>query len=119
MGAAPSAAHVRGKSQAVCADDFLACQSPQARADPRQRTVRSRMAGIARVKLVRALAIFLAACYGALTFAPAARAQAYVVNLDPAQTKITFSLDTTLHDVHGTFQLKSGQIHFYSATAKP
>jgi len=76
------------------------------------------MAGIARVKLVRALAIFLAACYGALTLAPAARAQAYVVNLDPAQTKITFSLDTTLHDVHGTFQLKSGQIHFDSATGK-
>lgn len=70
------------------------------------------------MKLVRVLAIFLAACCGALTFAPAARAQAYVVNLDPAQTKITFSLDTTLHDVHGTFQLKSGQIHFDSATGK-
>jgi polyisoprenoid-binding protein YceI len=70
------------------------------------------------VKLVRALAIFLAAGYGALAFAPASYAQAYVVNLDPAETKITFQLDTTLHDVHGTFQLKDGQIHFDLATGK-
>ena len=67
---------------------------------------------------VRALAIFMVACYGALTLAPPACAQAYVVNLDPAQTKITFALDTTLHDVHGSFQLKSGQIHFDKATGK-
>jgi polyisoprenoid-binding protein YceI len=70
------------------------------------------MAGVARVKWLRALAIFLVACSGALVFAPTSCAQAYVVNLDPAQTKITFQLDTTLHDVHGTFQLKSGQIQF-------
>jgi polyisoprenoid-binding protein YceI len=70
------------------------------------------------VKLVRALAIFVVACYGVVAVAPAACAQAYVVNLDPAQTKITFTLDTTLHDVHGTFQLKSGQIHFDMATGK-
>jgi polyisoprenoid-binding protein YceI len=76
------------------------------------------MAGAARVKLVRALAIFLVACCGVGAFAPTACAQAYVVNLDPAQTKITFTLDTTLHDVHGTFQLKSGQIHFDKASGK-
>ena len=67
---------------------------------------------------MRALAYLLAACYGALAFAPASCAQSYVVNLDPAQTKITFTLDTTLHVVHGTFQLKSGQIHFDKATGK-
>jgi polyisoprenoid-binding protein YceI len=76
------------------------------------------MAGVARVSLVRALAIFVVGCYGALTFAPASCAQAYVVNLDPAQTKITFTLDTTLHAVHGMFQLKGGQIHFDAATGK-
>jgi polyisoprenoid-binding protein YceI len=76
------------------------------------------MAGVARVKSLRALATFMVACYGALTFAPSACAQAYVVSLDPAQTKITFALDTTLHDVHGSFQLKSGQIHFDKATGK-
>jgi polyisoprenoid-binding protein YceI len=76
------------------------------------------MAGSARVNLVRALAIFVVACYIALAFAPAACAQTYVVILDPAQTKITFALDTTLHEVHGTFQLKSGQIHFDAAAGK-
>jgi polyisoprenoid-binding protein YceI len=76
------------------------------------------MAGAARVKLARALAMFVIACYGALTFAPPACAQAYLVDLDPAQTKITFTLDTTLHDVHGTFQLKSGQIQFDKASGK-
>jgi polyisoprenoid-binding protein YceI len=76
------------------------------------------MAGAARVKLVRAVAILLVACHALVAFVPVAYAQAYAVNLDPAQTKITFTLDTTLHDVHGTFQLKSGQIHFDTASGK-
>jgi polyisoprenoid-binding protein YceI len=69
-------------------------------------------------RAVRAFVFFVAACYGALTFAPGSRAQAYVVTLDPAQTKVEFALDTTLHKVHGTFQLKSGQIQFDRATGK-
>jgi polyisoprenoid-binding protein YceI len=76
------------------------------------------MAGFARVNFVRALAIFLAACCGLAAFAPAACAQAYVVNLDPVQTKVEFTLGTTLHTVHGTFQLKNGQIHFDAAGGK-
>jgi polyisoprenoid-binding protein YceI len=76
------------------------------------------MAGAARVKFVRALALWVVACCGALPLASPAGAQAYVVNLDPAQTKIAFTLDTTLHEVHGTFQLQSGQIHFDLATGK-
>lgn len=70
------------------------------------------------MKLVRALAIFVVACCGVVLVAPGACAQAYIVNFDPAQTEITFTLDTTLHDVHGTFQLKNGQIHFDTATGK-
>jgi len=35
-----------------------------------------------------------------------ARAQESAVDLDPAQTTIEFTLDTTLHAVHGTFKLK-------------
>ncbi len=65
-----------------------------------------------------ALIFFALACYGALAFAPASHAQSYVVTLDPAQTKVEFALDTTLHKVHGTFQLKSGQIHFDTVTGK-
>jgi polyisoprenoid-binding protein YceI len=97
------------------------------------------MAGVARVRLarrtrrrsfcvghdlavlrgiVRAAFLFALACYFALACAPAICAQAYVVNLDPAQTKVAFTLDTTLHTVHGTFQLKSGQIHFDTASGK-
>jgi polyisoprenoid-binding protein YceI len=66
----------------------------------------------------RAFIFFALASHGALAFAPAAQAQTYVVTLDPTQTKVEFALDTTLHKVHGTFQLKSGQIHFDTATGK-
>lgn len=45
-------------------------------------------------------------------------AQESVINLDPAQTTIEFTLDTTLHAVHGTFKLKSGRISFDAATGK-
>jgi polyisoprenoid-binding protein YceI len=80
------------------------------------------LAGFARVtaerRIVRAAFLFALGCYVWLVCAPATCAQAYVVNLDPAQTKVEFTLDTTLHTVHGTFQLKSGQIHFDSATGK-
>lgn len=36
--------------------------------------------------------------------------------LDPAQTKVSFTLGDVLHTVHGTFRLKSGTIHFDDAT---
>jgi polyisoprenoid-binding protein YceI len=51
-------------------------------------------------------------------FAPAVRAQDVVVNFDPATTQVTFTLAATLHTVHGTFKLKSGQVHFDAATGK-
>ena len=53
--------------------------------------------------------------------ASAAHAQATgptVFNLDPAQSTIKFTLDTTLHTVEGTFKLKSGQVSFDPATGK-
>jgi len=34
------------------------------------------------------------------------------VTLDPAQTKIDWTLGATLHNVHGTFKLKSGVVKF-------
>jgi polyisoprenoid-binding protein YceI len=51
-------------------------------------------------------------------FAAPARAQQAVVNLDPARTKVEFTLGTTAHTVHGTFKLKSGQIRFDLASGK-
>jgi polyisoprenoid-binding protein YceI len=60
----------------------------------------------------------LAAMACAILLVPAARAQERVVKLDPAQTKITFTVDSTLHAVHGAFQLKSGTIRFDTSTGK-
>jgi polyisoprenoid-binding protein YceI len=45
-----------------------------------------------------------------------ARAQERVLELDPAHTKINFTLDATFHTVHGTFQLKRGSVRFNSDT---
>jgi polyisoprenoid-binding protein YceI len=39
-------------------------------------------------------------------------AQQITVNLDPAQTKIQWTLGATLHTVHGTFRLRSGSVTF-------
>lgn len=45
-----------------------------------------------------------------------AQGQQRTFELDPAQTKVTFTIDSTLHTVHGTFQLKRGRIQFDSTT---
>jgi polyisoprenoid-binding protein YceI len=53
-----------------------------------------------------------------LSLAPVLRAQETVVSLDPAQTKVEFSVGSSLHTVHGTFSLKNGQIRFDPASGK-
>lgn len=45
-------------------------------------------------------------------------AQQVVVEFDPAQTEIHWTVDSTLHTVHGTFKLKRGAIRIDSATGK-
>jgi len=60
----------------------------------------------------------LCVTFAALSLAPAGRAQEFVVQLDPAQTKIEFTLGSTLHTVEGTFKLKSGTIRFDPASGK-
>ncbi len=54
----------------------------------------------------------------ATILAPASRAQESTIQIDPAQTKIEFSLGGTMHTVHGTFALKSGAIRFDPSTGK-
>jgi polyisoprenoid-binding protein YceI len=49
-------------------------------------------------------------------FAATAGAQQMRVTLDPATTQINFTLAATLHTVHGTFKLKSGEVLWDAAT---
>ena len=47
-----------------------------------------------------------------------AQAQQKTFTLDPAQTKVNFTVDSTLHTVHGDFHLKRGSIQFDNATGQ-
>ncbi|HEY1525258.1 MAG TPA: YceI family protein [Candidatus Angelobacter sp.] len=47
-----------------------------------------------------------------------AQAQQKTFTLDPALTKINFTVDSTLHTVHGDFHLKRGSMQFDSATGQ-
>jgi len=55
---------------------------------------------------------YLAACVLFLLLRGISAAQQIQVNLDPAQTKIEWTLGATMHSVHGTFKMKSGAIKF-------
>src|SRR6202047_2620199 len=41
-----------------------------------------------------------------------------VLTLDPTQSRVHWTVDSTLHTVHGTFALKSGTVHFDPETGK-
>ncbi len=47
-----------------------------------------------------------------------ARAQQMVLELDPAKTRVEFTLDATLHTVHGTLQVKQGRMEIDPATGR-
>jgi len=64
------------------------------------------------------LAAALFAALGALILAPTSQAQVNVVQIEPARSKIEYSLSGTMHTVHGTFALKSGEIRFDPSTGK-
>lgn len=65
-------------------------------------------------KTVLALAALLVLSFSA-TLA-SAQEQETTLNFVPSQTEIDFTLGDVLHTVHGTFQLKSGEIHFAPAS---
>lgn len=47
---------------------------------------------------------------------PAQQAQQVSAKFDPAQTQVKFTLGATLHTVHGTFKMKSGEIRVDEGT---
>jgi len=55
---------------------------------------------------------------GLLCLAPTLRAQTIVIDLDPASTKVDFTLAATMHTVHGTFKLKSGHVRIDASSGK-
>ena len=48
--------------------------------------------------------------------APQARAGALIFAVDPTQSAVHWTLGTTLHTVHGTFALKSGNLQLHPST---
>jgi polyisoprenoid-binding protein YceI len=60
----------------------------------------------------------LFAALAVLILTPRGRAQEVAVQLDAAQSKIEFTLGSTLHTVEGAFKLKNGAIRFDPATGK-
>ena len=69
----------------------------------------------------RTMRLLLPFCAAAL-FASAADTipaqQGIALALDPAQSKVEFTLGDVLHTVHGTFQLTAGTVHFDPASGK-
>jgi polyisoprenoid-binding protein YceI len=51
-----------------------------------------------------------------LLVSAAARAQSQTFTIDPASSKVTFTLPDVLHTVHGSFALERGQVQFVPAS---
>lgn len=75
--------------------------------------------GAASALIVFGLAVLLSAAPTPprLQSAPATTHEV-TLTLDPAQTKVHFNVDSTLHTVHGTLALKSGSVQFDPQTGK-
>jgi len=82
-----------------------------------------------RVLWARSLSMGALAVLGSVLFLAAAAplppaatnqvaASEILLTLDPAQSKVHWTVDSTLHVVHGTFALKSGTVHFDPETGK-
>jgi polyisoprenoid-binding protein YceI len=79
---------------------------------------RARFASV-RVLTVLGVGLFLATGASLLPqqTSPVAASEV-VLTLDPTQSKVHWTLDSTLHTVEGTFALKSGSVHFDPQTGK-
>ena len=68
---------------------------------------------VAAVSGILGIAIFLSAtAVPPRRQAVQATAREVALELDPGQSKVHYTVDSTFHMVHGTFALKSGTVHF-------
>ena len=67
--------------------------------------------GLRRAAMVATMILALATTHQLL-------GQDTVVNLDPGQTEISFTVGATFHSVHGMFKLKTGTLRFDATTGK-
>jgi polyisoprenoid-binding protein YceI len=67
---------------------------------------------------VLGLALFLAAAAAPQPPATPAPVSEIVLTLDPARSTVHWTVDSSLHTIHGTFALKSGTLHFDPETGK-
>ena len=68
---------------------------------------------VCTVRIFRHIALFI---LGAMLAFNVAQAEQKIFTLDPVQTQVSFTVDSTLHTVHGNFQLKRGSIRFDTTT---
>jgi len=81
------------------------------------RAFRARSLTVAALAIL-GLVLFLAAAPLPRPQATPAPASEIVLTLDPEQSTVHWALDSSLHTVHGTFALKSGNLHFDPETGK-
>ena len=68
--------------------------------------------------MLRNTCVLVLSTCAALQSAPRVAAQEMVLDLDPAQSVVNFTLPDVVHTVHGAFKLKSGAVRFDPATGK-
>ncbi len=72
-----------------------------------------------RILATLGLTLFFAAVSPLLSAQPTPTPTSEILmTLDPAQSTVRWSVDSTLHTVHGTFALKNGTVHFDPETGK-
>lgn len=82
------------------------------------RAAGARWLGVGALAAFSAALILPGAAIPARQEATQAAPSEIVLTLDPAQTKVHWNVDSTLHKVHGTFALKSGSVHIDAETGK-
>jgi len=68
--------------------------------------------------MLRSTLVLVCSICAALQSATRIAAGEMVLDLDPAQSEVSFTLPDVVHTVHGTFKLKAGSISFDPATGK-